>query len=172
MAPADFAAITCFVFDVDGVMTDGSLLVMPGGLMARRMNIKDGYALQLAIKKGYRVLVISGGHSPEVADRLSKLGVTETHFQAKDKAAILQAFWQSQAILPEQTLYMGDDVPDLPALRLVGLPCCPADAAEEVKAAAVFVSNINGGMGCVRQVIEKVLRLRNDWNDDDQIPAQ
>ncbi|TAF56083.1 MAG: 3-deoxy-D-manno-octulosonate 8-phosphate phosphatase [Sphingobacteriia bacterium] len=172
MAIPDFAAITCFVFDVDGVMTDGSLLVMPGGLMARRMNIKDGYALQLAIKKGYRVVVISGGHAPEVADRLAKLGVTEMHFQVKDKAAVLQRVLQIPITAPEKILYMGDDVPDLPALRLAGLPCCPADAAEEVKALSVFISQLNGGMGCVRQVIEKVLRLRGDWHDDFQIPSR
>lgn len=167
-----FKHITTLVFDVDGVLTDGSLLILENGLMARRMNIRDGYALQLAIKKGYHVLVISGGDSEEVRDRLNKLGVTQVWMKTSDKAAVLTKFMQEHGLQPQQVLFMGDDMPDLPVLRLAGLPCCPADAAQEVKALALYISPLKGGDGCVRDVIEKVLKLRNDWNEDASVRAQ
>jgi len=161
-----FRHISTFVFDVDGVMTDGSLLVLPDGVMARRMNIKDGYALQLAIKKGYRVLVISGGDSPEVKDRLNKLGVTDVWMQTHHKKQVLAAYLEKQGIAREQVLYMGDDIPDLDVIQLAGLPCCPLDAAQEIKDTSIYISHLNGGAGCVRDVIEKVMKLRGDWNED------
>jgi len=128
-----FQTISCFVFDMDGVLTDGSLLVLPDGLMARRMNIKDGYALQLAVKKGYHVLVISGGNSPEVKDRLLKLGVTNVWMQAGDKKAILSNWLAEHQVSKSELLYMGDDVPDLEVMQLAGLKSCPADAAIDIK---------------------------------------
>lgn len=167
-----FKSITTFVFDVDGVLTDGSVLVLPDGLMARSMNIKDGYALQLAVKKGYRVLVISGGNSPEVKDRLLKLGVKETWMQVSDKAALLHDIMQKEGISKEQVLYMGDDIPDLQVMQLAGLPCCPADAVEEIKAISVYLSPVSGGKGCVREVMEKVMKLRGNWSEDVTVRAQ
>ena len=169
---SQFKSITTFVFDVDGVLTDGSVLVLPDGLMARSMNIKDGYALQLAVKKGYRVLVISGGNSPEVKDRLLKLGVTGTWMQVSDKTALLHDIMQKEGISKEQVLYMGDDIPDLQVMQLAGLPCCPADAVEEIKAISVYISPISGGKGCVREVMEKVMKLRGDWSEDVTVRAQ
>ncbi len=167
-----FKHITTLVFDVDGVLTDGSLLILENGLMARRMNIRDGYALQLAVKKGYHVLVISGGDSEEVRNRLHKLGVTQVWMKTSDKATVLTKFIQEHGLQPQQVLFMGDDMPDLPVLRLAGLPCCPADAAQEVKTVALYISPLKGGDGCVRDVIEKVLKLRNDWNEDESVRAQ
>lgn len=167
-----FKHITTFVFDVDGVLTDGNLLVLPGGVMARTMNIKDGYALQLAVKKGYRVLVISGGNSPEVKDRLEKLGVTNVWMQVSDKPAVLKEYMQQHQLVAEAVLYMGDDIPDLQVIQLAGLPCCPADAVQEIKEKSVYISHLTGGTGCVRDVIEKVMKLRGDWGEDSSVRAQ
>lgn len=167
-----FRSITTFVFDVDGVLTDGAVWVLPDGLMARSMNIKDGYALQLAVKKGYRVLVISGGNSAEVKDRLAKLGVTHTWMQVSDKAATLQEFMQSEGIDASHVLYMGDDIPDLTVMQLAGLPCCPQDAVQEIKEISVYISHLPGGKGCARDVIEKVMKLRGDWSEDTTVKAQ
>lgn len=167
-----FQEITTFVFDVDGVLTDGTLLVMPNGLMVRRMNIKDGYAIQVAIKKGYNVVVISGGNSPEVEERLNKLGVKDVYMKVEDKQSVLQNYMQIHNVSVNQILFMGDDIPDLEVMNVVGLPCCPADAVIEVKGISKFISPFRGGDGCVRDVIEKVLKLRNDWSIDTHIRAQ
>jgi 3-deoxy-D-manno-octulosonate 8-phosphate phosphatase (KDO 8-P phosphatase) len=167
-----FEPIRCFVFDVDGVLTDGMLLVMPGGLMARRMNIKDGYALQLAIKKGYDVVVISGGHSPEVQERLALLGVQSVHMSVKDKKAVLEQHLDQKKWQAEQILYMGDDIPDYEVMQMAGLRCCPADAATEIQQLAQYVSPWKGGEGCARDVIEKVLKLNDDWELQSNIASK
>lgn len=167
-----FKHISTFVFDVDGVLTNGTLLLLPNGVMARSMNIKDGYALQLAIKKGYRVLVISGGDSIEVAERLNKLGITEVWMKVKDKRSLLGEYLKEHAIENKAVLYMGDDIPDLAVMQLVGLACCPADAVQEIKDLSIYISHLSGGAGCARDVIEKVLKLRGDWNDDTNIQAK
>lgn len=167
-----FRDISTFVFDVDGVMTDGSLLVLPDGVMARCMNIKDGYALQLAIKKGYRVLVISGGDAPEVKDRLNKLGVTDVWIKTHHKKQVLNDYLTQHGITKEQVLYMGDDIPDLDVIQMAGLPCCPLDAVQEIKDKSVYISHLAGGMGCVRDVIEKVMKLRGDWNEDTSVRSR
>jgi len=167
-----FKKITHFVFDVDGVLTDGKLLVLPGGVMARTMNIKDGYALQLAIKKGYRVTIISGGNSEEVKERLNLLGVKEVYMQVSDKGSLLQSLMTKQNANATSFLFMGDDIPDLQCMKLVGLACCPADAIDEIKETATYISALKGGEGCAREVIEKVMKLRGDWNDTLHIKAQ
>lgn len=167
-----FRTITTFVFDVDGVLTDGTLLVLPDGVMARSMNIKDGYALQLAVKKGYRVVVISGGNSPEVKDRLLKLGVTDVWMQVTDKKLVLMQLMEQAQIDREAVLYMGDDIPDIVVMQLAGLPCCPSDAVMEIREKSVYVSHLAGGKGCVRDVIEKVMKLRGDWNEDTSVRSQ
>jgi 3-deoxy-D-manno-octulosonate 8-phosphate phosphatase (KDO 8-P phosphatase) len=167
-----FKPITTFVFDVDGVLTDGNLLVMPGGGMVRRMNIKDGYALQLAAKRGYNVIVISGGMSPEVKERLNKLGVVTVWMQVTDKKLILTNFMQQNSLLQNEILFMGDDLPDYDVMNYVGLPCCPADAAVEIKQISKYISPLHGGMGCARDVIEKVMKLRGDWIKDTHIKSQ
>lgn len=167
-----FANINTFVFDVDGVLTDGTLLVLEGGQMARRMNIKDGYALQLAIKKGYRVVVISGGISEPVKERLVKLGVTDVMMNVKDKKACLQEYVFSNNLVWEKLLFMGDDIPDYLPMTMVGLPCCPSDAATEIKSVSRFISSLPGGQGCVREVIEKVLKLNGHWDIDTDIASR
>jgi len=167
-----FKKITHFVFDVDGVLTDGKLLVLPGGVMARTMNIKDGYAFQLAIKKGYRVTIISGGNSEEVKERLNLLGVKEVYMQVSNKGSLLQSLMTKQNANATSFLFMGDDIPDLQCMKLVGLACCPADATDEIKETATYISALKGGEGCAREVIEKVMKLRGDWNDTLHIKAQ
>lgn len=151
---------------MDGVLTDGNLWLLPGGIQARRMNIRDGYALQLAIKKGYRIFILSGAVSEESRDRLMKLGITDIQMGSKDKASALTAYMQEHSLSSGSILYMGDDLPDLAAMRMVGTPCCPADAAAEIKQCSVYISPFNGGAGCVRDVVEKVLKLKNDWGED------
>ncbi len=159
-----FKKITTFIFDVDGVLTDGTVLVLENGLQARRMHIKDGFALQMAVRNNYRVLVISGGNSPQVVQRLEKLGVSDVHMSVMDKKLFLQEFINKNKLNTEEVLYMGDDLPDIGGMELVGLACCPSDAVSEVREAVQYISPIRGGLGCVREVIEKVLKLNDHWH--------
>ena len=166
-----FKSINCFVFDVDGVLTNGNLIVMPDGSLVRTMNVRDGYAIHLAIQKKYPIYIISGGNSSEVKVRLNKLGVTHIYFKVMDKKAVLNEIILENNFDPKNILYMGDDVPDLNAMQLVGLPCCPSNAADEIKTISTYISYLKGGEGCVRDVIEKVLKLQNNWDNDSQIPS-
>jgi 3-deoxy-D-manno-octulosonate 8-phosphate phosphatase (KDO 8-P phosphatase) len=159
-----FSKIKCLVFDVDGVLTDGGLLIFDDGQMVRKMNIKDGYALQLAVKKGYYVVVISGGTSEAVKVRLNKLGVMDVFLKVEDKKSLLKDYMDKNKLNKEEVLFMGDDIPDYEVMKDVGLPCCPGDAVPEIKGIATYISAINGGFGCARDVIEKVLKQRNDWD--------
>jgi 3-deoxy-D-manno-octulosonate 8-phosphate phosphatase (KDO 8-P phosphatase) len=158
-----FQKIKAFVFDLDGVLTDGSLLIMPGQEFIRTMDIKDGYALQHAVKKGYHVVVISGSISKACAERLEYLGIRNVYMKVKDKEEVLAQFILSHHLHWDEVLFMGDDLPDYEVMKQVGLPCCPADAVHDIKAISKFISTMNGGKGCAREVIEKVLRLNNDW---------
>jgi 3-deoxy-D-manno-octulosonate 8-phosphate phosphatase (KDO 8-P phosphatase) len=158
-----FAPIRTFAFDVDGVLTDGSLMLTEDGHMLRSMNIKDGYAMQLAIKKGYRVWIISGGRSEAVRMRLNRLGVQEVHIGIDSKREFLHEIATASDTDYSTILYMGDDIPDYAAMQQCGLPCCPNDAVPEIKQVARYISPYDGGKGCVRDVIEKVLRLNNHW---------
>lgn len=164
-----FKPIRAFVFDVDGVLTDGTLFLMPGGEMVRRMNIKDGYALQLAVKKGYHVVIISGGTSELVRERLNKLGISEVNMQVHNKWEVLQQFMQKNQLTSDEVLYMGDDIPDYDVMQHCGLPCAPADACAEIKAISKFISTAKGGEGCAREVIEKVLKLNNHWHHSNDL---
>lgn len=167
-----FKPITAFVFDVDGVLTDGTVLVLDGGLQARRMNIKDGFAMQMALKKGYRIRIISGGHSPQVQDRLEKLGVRDISMSVLDKKKEITDYITGKKLKKEQVLYMGDDLPDIPALQAVGLSCCPADAVSEVRDAVHYISPLKGGEACVRDVIEKVLKLNGHWDYSEHVASR
>lgn len=166
-----FRPIRCFVFDVDGVMTDGTLQLLENGEQLRRMHIKDGYALQLAVRQGYRVLVISGGLSVAVQKRLEALGVTAVFTGVTDKKGTLIQYVSQHHLQWEQVLFMGDDIPDHAAMQLVGLPVCPADAAPEIRSISRYISPYGGGQGCVREVIEKVLKLNGHWELDSGIAA-
>lgn len=155
--------ITTFVFDVDGVLTDGSVLITDTGEQARAFNIKDGYALQLAVKCGYNVCAISGSRSKIAIIRLNSLGVKDVFVGANRKVDKMKHYMEEKHVIGSNVLYMGDDIPDLGAMKLVGLPTCPADAAEEIKEASLYVSPNTGGHGCVRDVIEKVLKVQGKW---------
>lgn len=158
--------ITTFVFDVDGVLTDGSLLISPEGEMLRKMSVRDGYALKTAVEKGYLVCIITGGTNEGVRARLKGLGITNIYLGAHHKDEPLKRFMEMYGIAPENILYMGDDIPDIPPLRQIGLPACPQNAVPEVKALCKYVSHVKGGEGCVRDVIEQVLKIRGDWHDN------
>ena len=167
-----FQDINTFVFDVDGVLTDGSVLLLENGLQARKMNVKDGLALQMALKNGYKVVIISGGASEPVIHRLKYLGLTEINLGLKDKLKFLEGYVEYNNLSWKRILYMGDDLPDIPVLQNVGLPCCPADATIEVKKISKYISPVNGGFGCVRDVIEKVLKLNDHWKYDSDVSSR
>ena len=155
--------ITTFVFDVDGVLTDGSVFVNTTGEMLRTMNIRDGYALKAAVDNGYNVCIISGGSNEGVRVRLRNLGITDIHLGTPDKVATFDEYTDVYSILPEQVLYMGDDIPDYHVMQLVGLPTCPQDACPEIKAISKYISHNNGGQGAVRDVIEQVMKVQGKW---------
>lgn len=166
-----FVPVSTMVFDMDGVLTDGSLLVMPDGEWIRRMHIRDGYALQLAVKLGYRVIVITGSSSEPVAARLHKLGIREVYQKVPDKLHLLQELLLNEHNGAEQVMYMGDDVPDLEVMKFAGISCCPADACRDILEMADYISPVNGGAGCVRDVIEKIMRLQGKWNQRSDVAS-
>jgi 3-deoxy-D-manno-octulosonate 8-phosphate phosphatase (KDO 8-P phosphatase) len=156
--------ITTFIFDVDGVLTDGTVAITTSGEMLRKMNIKDGYALKTAVDNGFNVCVISGGSNEGVRIRLRGLGITDIYLGAHNKIEQLVEYLDIYNIKAENVLYMGDDIPDVPVMKLVGLPCCPQDAVPEIKELSKYISHKNGGKGAVRDVIEQVLKVQNKWD--------
>lgn len=158
-----FKTIRHFIFDVDGVLTDGSLLIHPDGNLLRTMNIRDGYALQLAVRMGYSVSIISGAKGEAIEKRLLGLGVDDIHLGIENKLEKFEEVCKMGKMVLEQTLYMGDDMPDLAVMMKVGLPCSPADGCAEIRQIAKYISPFNGGYGCVRDVLEKVLKLNDHW---------
>lgn len=157
--------VKAFVFDVDGVLTDGSVTLMPDGEQVRTMNIKDGYALQLAVKRGYKIAIISGGKSEMVRKRLNGLGVVDVYLGIQTKIDTLKEYMEFHQLNVNEVLYMGDDMPDYEVMKYIDIPTCPADSATEIKNISIYVSPKNGGKGCVRDVIEQVLRVQNKWLD-------
>ncbi|WP_375324297.1 KdsC family phosphatase [Flagellimonas sp. GZD32] len=158
--------ITTFVFDVDGVFTDGMVLITSDGELLRKMSVKDGYALKTAIQKGYNVCIITGGTNEGVKERLKGLGVTDFYMGSHHKEEPLKEYLDIYNIDPKQVVYMGDDMPDIPPMKMVALATAPQNAIPEVKAICDYVSHKNGGDGCVRDIIEQVLKVRGDWNDN------
>ena len=161
-----FKPVTTFVFDMDGVLTDGTLLVESGSEWLRKMHIRDGFALQLAVKKGFRVVVISKSISVPVKERLELLGIKDVFMRVKDKREKLEQYSGEHGLEKDEVLFMGDDMPDLPCMKLAGLATCPADAAIDIRNVADYISPFKGGEGCVRDVIEKVLKLNAKWDID------
>ncbi len=155
--------VKAFAFDVDGVFSNSNVYLHPTGEMMRSMNIKDGYALQLAVKLGYPVAIITGGTSESVKIRFNGLGVTDVYLGSYDKLDKFEDFYSKYTLKPEEILYMGDDIPDYQVMEVVGLPTCPADAAEDIKVVSKYISDKVGGDGCVRDVIEQVLRAQGKW---------
>lgn len=155
--------VKSFVFDIDGVLTDGTVLVLENGQMARTMNVRDGYALQHAVKQGYKVGVISGGKSEPAKERLLKLGIHDVYIGITDKVDSLKEFMHIHDLKYEDILYMGDDMPDYEVMQKCGIPCCPKNASQEIKDLSVYISDKKGGEGCVRDVIEQVMKVHKNW---------
>ena len=156
--------ITTFVFDVDGVLTNGNILVTETGEQLRQFNIKDGFAMQLAIKKGYRIGVITGAKTEAVKMRLQGLGVQDIYLNASYKMPLFQQFLAKQQLKASEVLYVGDDLPDQEIMEMVSIAVAPADAVQEIKDVSHYISPNNGGACVVREVIEKVLKVQGKWN--------
>ncbi len=155
--------VKAFVFDIDGVLTDGKIMVMENAQMVRVMNTRDGYAMQHAVKNGYTIGVISGGRSEPTRGRLEKLGIHDVYLGITDKLDSLKEFMHVHNLKYENILYMGDDMPDYEVMQKCGIPCCPKDAANEIKELSVYISDKKGGDGCVRDVIEQVMKVHGKW---------
>ena len=160
-------SIKTFIFDIDGVMTNGVVLLTTEGDMLRSMHVKDGYALHLAARKGYRLAIISGGSSQSVIKRFTSLGVNDIYLGVSNKLAVFEQYIAEHGIDPETVCYMGDDIPDYEVMSRVGLPACPADAAEEIKQISAYISSFKGGEGCVRDVMEQAMKIHGTWLNDD-----
>lgn len=158
--------ITTFIFDVDGVLTDGTITITTNGEMLRTMHTKDGYAIKAALMAGFNVCVISGGTNEGVRERLKALGVTDIYLGAHHKKDELREYMDSYNIKTDQALFMGDDLPDYEVMQMVGLACCPQDAVPEIKGISHYISHKDGGKGCVRDVIEQVLKVQGKWQQN------
>ena len=158
-----FKNITTVVLDVDGVLTNGDIILMPGMQPVRKMNAKDGYAMQLAVRNGIRMAIITGGRSPEVKERLQGLGITDIYLGASSKMESYEDLKMCYDLTDDEILYMGDDLPDYDIMKIVALAAAPQDAAPEIKSVADYVSPVNGGKGCVRDVLEQLLKIQDKW---------
>jgi 3-deoxy-D-manno-octulosonate 8-phosphate phosphatase (KDO 8-P phosphatase) len=163
----DLKRVKAFVFDVDGVFSKSIIILHPSGDLMRTMNIKDGYAVHYLMKLGYPIAIISGGNSESVRDRFSKLGIKDIYLNSHVKTVDFENFRQKYDLDPADVLYMGDDLPDLPVMKSVGFPTCPADAVDEIKSVSSYISDKSGGEGCVRDIIEQVLKLHGKWMLDE-----
>ena len=155
--------IKALAFDVDGVLSLQTVSMQPDGMPQRTVNIKDGYALQLAVKSGLKVAIITGAKVASVRKRYEGLGIQDVYIGCSRKIDTYQQFLDKHGLKDEEVLYMGDDIPDYEILKCCGLPCCPADAAPEIRSVCTYVSPISGGYGCVRDVIEQVLSAQGKW---------
>lgn len=164
---ADFSNINTFIFDVDGVLTDGSIIAFANGEQARNFYIKDGYGIEKALQAGYKIIIISGGKEEGVKNRLHFLGIKDVFLGVKDKLAVYHEYLKTNNLTREHILYMGDDIPDYQMLKIVGMPTCPSDASEDIKAICQYVSPKPGGRGAVRDVIEKVMRCQGKWTPEE-----
>ena len=159
--------ITTFIFDFDGVLSDGKIWVLSDGEQMRATNVKDGYAMQYALRKGYRIAIISGGIGESMRLRYQNFQGMEIFLKVSDKVQVFKNYIEKNKISPDEVLYMGDDIPDYELMKICGLKCCPADACTEIKDIAEYISYANGGNGAVRDVIEQTLRAQNRWMEAD-----
>ena len=163
--------ITTLIFDVDGVLTNGDIIASDSGEFLRTFNIKEGYALQLAVKRGYLICIISGGRGLAMQRRFEGLGIAEVFLGVSDKVDVFNSLLAKHNITADEVLYMGDDIPDLKVMQLVGLPTCPSDAVPEIKAISEYISPYSGGKTAVRDIIEKVLKVQQKWFDENPSAA-
>ncbi len=157
------SGITTFIFDYDGVLTDGHVLLTETGDALRMANVKDGYALQLAVKNGYHVAIITGGRSASIRHRFDALQVHDVFLGVENKLEVFNEYLAQNSLKASEVLYMGDDIPDFELMQAAGLPTCPADACEEIKSVSKYISGCKGGQGCVRDVIEQVMKIQGKW---------
>lgn len=155
--------VKAFAFDIDGVFTDGTVLVLPGDDLPRTMSVRDGFAVKHAVQSGYKMVIISGGRSEAAKIRLEKLGVHKVFIGRDDKVNALGEFMSEHKLKYENILFMGDDMPDYEVMQKAGISCCPKDACNEIKELSVYVSDKKGGEGCVRDVIEQVMKVQGCW---------
>ncbi|MGJ1268562.1 KdsC family phosphatase [Sphingobacterium spiritivorum] len=167
----ELARLKAIVIDVDGVLTDGTVQVDEHGEQLRTFNVKDGYAMHLAMSKGLQIIVISGGRNAGVQRRLEGLGIQEIHLGVADKLTLLQDITQRFRIELPDVMFIGDDMPDYKCMKAVGVAACPADAVEEIKQISHYVSGLSGGKGVVRELIEKTLKLQDKWYDDTNVKS-
>ena len=163
----DLRRIKAFIFDVDGVLSNARIYLHPEGELMRSMNIKDGYALQYAVRKGYVIGIITGGNSGSIEKRFHHLGIEDIYLKSRDKLVDFEHFINKHGLDPMEILYVGDDLPDYKVMQKVGFPACPSDAVEEIKSISKYISDKDGGEGCVRDLIEQVLRLQGQWMHDE-----
>ena len=163
MIPYDLKKIRAVIFDVDGVLSAETITLHPDGEPMRTVNIKDGYAIQLAVKMGLRIVVMTGGNTPSVRLRYERLGVEDIYMQCAVKIKTYEAFLEKYGLTDEEVIYVGDDIPDYEIMSRCGCPCCPSDACSDIKALSLYVSQCAGGYGCGRDVIEQVLRAQGKW---------
>ncbi|MFD3001084.1 KdsC family phosphatase [Pontibacter toksunensis] len=159
----DLTRINTFIFDVDGVLTDGLLYCFADGEQVRAFNIKDGFAIKHAIRQGYRVAIISGKNEPGVRKRLEQLDIEDIYLGTEDKVTTFEDYIYLQGIHPATVAYMGDDMPDFEVMQRCGLRACPADAADDVQEICTFISTRKGGQGAVRELIEKIMKAQDTW---------
>lgn len=159
----DLTKIKALVFDVDGVLSSGTISVNTKGELNRTASIKDGYALHLAIKLGLHVAIITGAFEDSILFRYKEIGVEDIYLGSSVKTIDLQHLLNKYNLSAEEVLYMGDDIPDYEVMQQVGLPCCPRDAAPEIRDISLYISHLDGGKGCARDVIEQVLKAQGKW---------
>lgn len=159
--------VNTFIFDYDGVLSDGNVILTSDGDALRSANVKDGYAMQLAIKKNYRIAIISGGFSESMKRRFDSLNIKDVFLGVDKKIDVYNQYMKDHNLEKENILFMGDDIPDYEIMRTAGVATCPSDAAEEIKRVATYISHQSGGHGCVRDVIEQVLKVQGKWMNDD-----
>lgn len=163
----ELGRVKAFVFDIDGVLSTQTISMNSFGVPTRTVNFRDGYALQLAVKKGYIVGVISGSNSKEYIKRMKNLGIKDVHLNSRSKMEHFNLFLKKYSLDKKDVLYMGDDIPDYEVMKHTGIPVCPADADSEIKQISMYISDRKGGEGCVRDIIEQVMRLHNKWMDNE-----
>lgn len=159
----DLKKIKAIVFDIDGVLSPSTVALGADGMPERMANVKDGYAMHIALKHGLRLAIISGGIGQAVENRFRLIGMEDVFMGVAEKLPVFEAWMAENGLNAEEVAYVGDDLPDIPCMRLAGLPCCPADAAVDVKQEAMYISKLNGGYGIARELIEEVMRAQGKW---------
>ena len=164
----DLTKIKALVFDVDGVLSASTINVDTNGDFLRTTNVKDGYAMHLAVKMGFHIAIITGGGEESIALRYGRIGMEDIYLSSFNKTERFQMLLEKYNLAREEVLYMGDDIPDYEVMKQVGLPCCPRDAAPEIREISLYISHLDGGKGCVRDVIEQVMKAQKKWMADEK----